>query len=201
MPPPPPLASSPSHARLRVRVATRGQGAPHAWPPSPRKSPRISSAPALIAERRSRLASGRPALRACGAFLAAGARRSRSSDTGCGGRLGASRPAASRQRERRPSQWQRETRPAWRCGKGHRCPARPLRARTVIGDELHDLARSREHGGPVSPGPPMAPAHPLAKPVLVQAGRRSPPRHPTAQFRRAPIFFGGPGNKYTVIAW
>jgi hypothetical protein len=91
----------PSRAPARTRVATRGQSAPHAWPPSPRKSPRISGAAALIAERRSRLGWGRPVLRSRRVLLP-GARRSRSSGIGCPGRLLASRQSAPFRSCRRP---------------------------------------------------------------------------------------------------
>jgi hypothetical protein len=78
-----------SRAPACTRVASRGQGAPYPWPPSPQRSPGIPAPLALIAERRSRLAWVGPLCACCAFFLPswAGARRSRSSGTGCGGRL------------------------------------------------------------------------------------------------------------------
>jgi hypothetical protein len=108
----------------------------------------------------------------CGAFLLPGARRSRSSGTDCGGRLGAARVPGRESGGRLSGNAKRGPLSGVRRGIAIRLSSC---ARTVIGDELHDLALSREHGGLVPPIRYRCPTTGVSqRPVPRQAGCFSP---------------------------
>jgi hypothetical protein len=122
-----------SRAPACTRVATRGQGVPHTGPANSSRSG-------------ARGLRGVGPLCASGAFLLLGARRSRSSGTGCGGRLRGF-PA---ERSRGPVRGAcRVGRREIRC-EGDRCPARGSRARVTDRSNMASLARS---GHPVTRSP------------------------------------------------
>jgi len=111
-------------ARPRTRAATRSKALRMPGHHLRGNRPASPVPAAFIPDQCSRLAWGRPAFALAARFLLPGALRSRSSGTGCDGRLfspltgavevGGARSGSSR----------------WGCAKGYHCPARGSRART-----------------------------------------------------------------------